>query len=83
MVSKKSEALAQRARQLYESELRSDLEATQFGRHVCIEPESKKYFLGDAFDQAVDEALAEFPDRLTYTLRIGHDVTLHLGVMSR
>ncbi len=48
---------------------------------VCIEPESGDYFLGKSFDDAVNQAIDAYPDRLTHTLRVGHAAALHLGVM--
>ena len=65
-----------------ETRLRSVLEPEQVGRFVCIEPESGDYFLGESLDESVNAALDVHPDRITHTLRIGHDASLHLGVLS-
>lgn len=81
MISKESKAIAERARQLYDAKLRKELEATHSGRYVCIEPASGSYFLGNTFDEAVNAAIDAFPDRLTHTLRIGHEAPLHLGAL--
>lgn len=77
MISEESKAVAERARSIYESQLRRQLEQ----EHSGIEPQSGSYFLGDTFDQAVNAALDAFPERLTHTLRIGHAAALHLGVL--
>jgi hypothetical protein len=83
MVSEESKATAEKARRIYESELRVELERKHAGRYACIEPVSGNYYLGDTFDQAVNAAIDAFPDRLTHTLRIGHPAAIHLGVLVR
>lgn len=83
MLSEKAKSVAEKARQFYESRLRERLESSDFGRFVCIEPESRDYFLGDTFDDAVNRAIDVYPDRLTHTLRIGHTAAFHLGVLFR
>ena len=83
MISAESQAVAEKARQLYETRFRDQLEEQYQGKYLSIEPESGRYFLGNTFDQAVNAATEEFPDRLTYTLRIGHSAALHLGVLIR
>lgn len=81
MVSDESKAVADKARQIYESQFRQKLEQKHEGRYLCIEPSSGRYFLGDTLDEAVNAAIDAFPNRLTYTLRIGHSAALHLGVL--
>jgi hypothetical protein len=82
MISPDLQAVKKRAKSLYESRLRDDLERTSLGKFLCIEPESGQYFLGETFDDAVDAALDAFPDRLTFTLRVGYPAALHLGVVA-
>jgi hypothetical protein len=79
MISTESQSVMAKAKALYETKLRSELEAREHGRFVAIEPESEEYFLGDTFDEAVNGALDAYDDRLTYTIRIGHPAALHLG----
>ena len=81
MISEESKAAAQKARKIYESQLRQQMEREYPGRYVCIEPSSGNHFLGETFDDAVNAAIDAFPDRLTHTLRIGHSAALHLGVL--
>ncbi len=80
MISTESRSVIQRAKVLYESQYRGEMERTNFGKFICIEPESRQYFLGDTFDDAVDAALEAFPNRLTFTLKVGQSTALHLGV---
>ena len=81
MTSEESRAVAEKARSIYESQWREELEQKHSGKYACIEPVSGSYFLGDTFDEAVNAAIDAFPERLTHTLRIGHSAALHLGVM--
>ena len=83
MLSNKTQLVAERAKQAYEERLRERLEASDHGRFVCIEPESGDFFLGDTIDEAVNQAIDAYPDRLTHTLRIGHKAAIHIGVMNR
>jgi hypothetical protein len=83
MLSGESRRVADRAKRLYEERYRQTLEKTHPGAFVCIEPQSGDYFLGRTFDEAVNQAIDAHPDRLTHTLRVGHDATFHLGVLIR
>ncbi len=83
MFSDNSKKVAEEARRIYDSLLREQLEPQHSGKYVSIEPNSGRYFLGESFDQAVNSALDAFPDRLTFTLRVGHSAALNLGVLSQ
>jgi hypothetical protein len=54
MLSDKARLVAERAKQIYEKRLREQLESSDHGRFVCIEPESGDFFLGATFDEAVN-----------------------------
>lgn len=82
MVSNESQSVIQRAKAIYESQFRVEMEQANLGKFMCIEPDSGKFFLGDTFDEAVNAALEAFPDRLTFTLQIGQATALHLGVVA-
>ena len=81
MLSDESKRVADKAKRLFQEKYRADLEKSNCGAFVCIEPESGDYFLGQTFDDAVNKAIDAYPGRLTHTLRVGHDAALHLGVM--
>jgi hypothetical protein len=83
MLSDKARLIAEKAKQIYEEQLRERLESSDHGRFVCIEPESGDFFLGDTFDDAVNQAIDVHPDRLTHTLRVGHAAAFHMGVLIR
>ncbi len=83
MLSQESKRIAESAKTLYDEKYRATLEKNNHGAFVCIEPESGAYFLGATLDEAVNQAIDVYPDRLTHTLRIGHAAALHLGVMNQ
>jgi hypothetical protein len=81
MLSDESKQIALASKRLYDEQLRKKLESSEHGKFVCIEPISGEYFLGETFDDAVNQAIDAHPDRLTHTLRVGHAAALHLGGM--
>lgn len=83
MLSDKSRLVADRAKRIYDGQLRERLESSDHGHFVCIEPESGDFFLGETFDEAVNHAIDVYPDRLTHTLRVGHAAAFHMGVVVR
>ncbi|MCG8449288.1 MAG: hypothetical protein MI725_06885 [Pirellulales bacterium] len=83
MLSQESKLVADKARRLYDERHRKSLEENHQGKFVCIEPESEDFFLGETFDEAVNQAIDAYPNRLTHTLRIGHRVAFHLGEMTQ
>ena len=81
MVSAETKSVIDRAKQIYTSQLQSDMESHHMERFVAIEPESGEYFLGDTFDEAVKSARTKYPFRLSHTIRIGHRAAFHIGVL--
>ena len=81
VLSDRAKQVASKAKQIYRDRLRERLESSDHGRFVCIEPESGDYYVGDRFDEAVNQAIDVPPKCLTHTLRIGHAAALHLGVL--
>lgn len=79
MVSEETQAIVRRAKDIYESSLRSELEARHANEFVAIEPESGEYFLGETMSAAIQAARAAYPDRISFTMRIGHETAVHLG----
>jgi hypothetical protein len=79
MLSERAQQVAVKAKRIYDEKYRAELEERHRGEFVCIEPESQDYFLGATFDDAINKAIDAHPDRLTYTLRVGHAAALHLA----
>ena len=83
MTSAELKTNSAKAKDLYESRLRKDLERDSWGSYVAIEPESGDYFVGSTFDDAVNAALDKYPDRTTHTIRVGHVAAIHIGGLKR
>ena len=79
MVSPEMKEIARRGQEIYDHKLRAQLEATQLGRFVAIEPESGDYFIAQKLDEAIQAARAKHPDRLAYALRVGFATAVELG----
>lgn len=79
MPSLESIEIARKAQEIYERDLRHKLEATNLNAFVAIEPESGEYFLGNTLREAAQAARSAFPNRRTFTLRVGHTSTVHIG----
>jgi len=72
-------SIVQKAKEVYESDLKSRLEADHRDEFVAIEPVSKSFFLGDTFIDAALAAKKAHPDRQSFVIRIGHDAAFHIG----
>jgi hypothetical protein len=72
-----------KAEQIYEQQLRPELERSHRNSFVAIEPESGDYFLGATLSEASAAANAAHPDRRSCVLRVGHSATVHMGATSR
>lgn len=79
MPTPESIEVARKAQEIYERDLRHKLEATHLNAFVAIEPESGEYFLGQTLREAIQAARAAYPDRITFTLRIGHRAAIQIG----
>ena len=73
--------LCDRAKALYETRIKALLELNHQNAFVAIEPDSEDFFLGETFSEAIGRARQKYPDRLTFTVRVGHQAAVHLGVM--
>ena len=65
------EEIAKRGGEIYEKEFRKELEPKEIGKYIAIEVESKKYFIGETKEEALDEAQKIFPDKIFFVRRIG------------
>ena len=73
-----SREIAKRAKELYEARWRAELERDPLHEFAAMEPESATYFLGKSFSDAIRSASHAPPDRVTFTLRIGHDCAIEM-----
>ncbi|MFO0791192.1 MAG: hypothetical protein U0805_17155 [Pirellulales bacterium] len=81
MALHESMELSRRAYAIYEERLRAKLESEEPNQFVAIEPESGDYSIGETLTDAVQSARNAHPDRLPFTIRIGHATTVDLGVV--
>ena len=82
MLPSERRSLVSKAKALFES-MRLRLEQEFGGQFVAIEPESQDFFIGQSFDSAVSAARTAHPNRVTYTVRIGHRAAFHIGLMEQ
>ena len=73
-----SREIATRAKELYEAQWGAELERDHLHEFAAMEPESATYFLGKSFRDAIRSARHAHPDRVTFTLRIGHDCAIEM-----
>ncbi len=82
MPSSETMNVARKARAIYDARLKVDLEATHREEFVAIEPESGDYYFGQTLSEAIQAARTSHPNRLPFTLRVGHGTTVDLGLLS-
>jgi hypothetical protein len=76
------EEFARRGTELYESQVRSQVEAGNHGKIVAIDIETGAFEVADNIVTASDRLLARFPDAQTWFVRIGHRAVYHFGARS-
>ncbi|GEM_PF-1000605 len=81
MISQHTRSVIEQARCIFASQ-KANWEQTHSGQFVAIEPAAQNWFFADTFDAAVRAASEKYPDRLSYTLRIGHEAVFHIGLIS-
>jgi len=72
-------SVAEQAKRVYESRLKTELEAKHRDRFVAIEPVSESFFLADEFVDAAMAAKNAYPDRKSFVIRVGHEAAFHIG----
>ncbi len=74
-----NDTLIEQGQRIYDERLRAQLEPTQTGRFVAIEPVTGRYFLGDTDTAALLAARATMPDSLFYLMRVGQQTAHTVG----
>lgn len=82
MLAKDTRSIIEKSKQIYEG-LQHRLESDHSGQYVAIEPESEETFIADTFDGAVSAARSRHPDRVSHTIRIGHQAAFQIGLMEK
>lgn len=65
------ERICRKGQRIYQTKLKALLEPKYTGMFAAIEPDSGDYFLGARMIEAVLQARARHPDKLTFLVRIG------------
>jgi hypothetical protein len=82
MASEHSVEIARRGQEIYDARLRAELEVTNPDQFVAIEPDSGEFYLGESLSEAIQAARAAHPQQLVFALRVGHETTVDLGVLT-
>jgi hypothetical protein len=76
------EEFARRGDEIYESQVRQQVEEGNHGRIVAIDIETGIFELGDDLLTASKHLSARLPDAQTWFIRIGHPAVDHFGARS-
>lgn len=76
------EEYARRGNEIYESQVRSQVEAGNNGKIVAIDIETGAFAVADDVVTASNQLLAQYPDAQTWFIRIGHTAVYHFGARS-
>jgi hypothetical protein len=76
------EEFARRGDEIYESQVRSQVEEGNHGKIVAIDIETGAFEVADDIVTASEHLLARLPDAQTWFIRIGHPAVYHFGARS-
>ncbi len=68
-----------KAKKVYQNLIEPNLNETDFGKFIAIEPDTKSYFIGITGREAIDKAEQEFPDKSFYLARAGFKAAYSFG----
>jgi hypothetical protein len=68
-----------KAKKVYQKLIEPNLNETDFGKFVAVEPETKSYFIGITGREAIDKAEERFPDKSFYLARVGFKAAYSFG----
>ncbi len=76
------EEFARRGDEIYESQVRPQVEEGNHGRIVAIDIETGAFEVADDIMTASKHLLAKLPDAQTWFVRVGHQAVDHFGARS-
>jgi len=76
------EEFARRGNEIYESQVRPQVEADNYGKIVAIDIETGAFEVAEDVVTASDLLLKKYPDAQTWFIRIGHRAVYHFGARS-
>lgn len=65
------EEIAKKGEEIYQKKFKNQLEPKENGKYIAIEIDSKKHFIGETKEEALDMAQKTFPKRIFFVRRIG------------
>lgn len=77
------EEFAQRGNEIYESQVRSQVEAGNYGKIVAIDIETGAFEMADTAIAATDQLYERYPDAQPWVIRIGYRAVYRFGSRSR
>jgi hypothetical protein len=76
------EEFSQRGNEIYESQVRQQVEESNHGKIVAIDIETGAFEVADELLVASKRLIARLPDAQTWFIRIGHPAVDHFGARS-
>jgi hypothetical protein len=76
------EEFARRGNEIYETQIRQQVEEGNHGKLVAIDIETGAYELADTPIEAVDRLYEQYPDAQPWVIRIGHRAVFRFGSRS-
>jgi hypothetical protein len=76
------EEFARRGNEIYETQVRSQVEEGNHGKIVAIDIETGNFEVADDIVTASACLLSKYPDAQTWFIRIGHRAVYHFGARS-
>lgn len=76
------EEFAQRGNELYENQIRSQVEEGNYGKVVAIDIETGAFEVADHIAKATDRLFERYPDAQPWVIRIGHRTVFRFGSRS-
>ena len=76
------EEFAQRGKEIYESQVRSQVEEGNHGKIVAIDIETEAFQVAKDSLTASDQLLAQYPEAQIWFVRIGHRAVHRVGFIS-
>ena len=75
-----AQEVARRGKEIYEREIRTEVEPEQEGRFLVVDVNSGSYALADDELEAFDRAREKTPEGLLYLIRVGRRAAHRVGV---
>ena len=76
------EEFARRGNEIYEDQVRPQIEAGNHGKIVAIDIETEAFEMADTAIAAVDQLYERYPDAQPWVIRIGHLAVYRFGSQS-